>query len=352
MIRRTVVAAMLFVSLTAVAAPVTKDHNRRAAESLAVLTEEMFFDAKRAAEIAAELRRRATAGVFDNEATGEALAAKLTKEIQDIENDGHLRVKYKPETADQPLLTTAQLQAAATERASGRPVMRMAPGPGDGTGAARPAPRAVGGGTAEESTRKNFEISEARHFEGNVGYVRMDLFESASLAGETFSAAMAFLQNVDAMILDLRKNRGGAQPMVDYVASYFLPTDGRTLLTSRFRGMEPLLARTFEVPGKRMESVPLYILISAKTFSAGEALPYILQKFGRATIVGEKTTGGGRHNALTNMGAGLEASISVSDVVHPVTKSSWQGTGVIPDIATPADQALEAALTHARNAKR
>jgi C-terminal processing protease CtpA/Prc len=263
-----------------------------------------------------------------------------------------LRVKFKPETADQPLLTTAQLREAAAERASGRPVVRMAPGPGDGSGGPRPAIRAVGGGTPEDAIRKNFEISEVRHFEGNVGYVRMDLFESPRLAGETFTAAMTFLQNVDALILDLRKNRGGAQPMVDYVASYFLPADGRTLLTSRFRGMDPLVARTFEVPGKRMESVPLYILISPKTFSAGEALPYILQKFGRATIVGEKTTGGGRHNALTNIGGGLEASISVSDVVHPVTKSSWQGTGVIPDIAVPADQALDAALTHARNSKR
>jgi hypothetical protein len=34
--------------------------------------------------------------------------------------------------------------------------------------------------------------------------------------------------------------------------------------------------------------------------------------------------------------------------INPITKTNWEGTGVRPDIAVPADSALSAALAAAR----
>ena len=34
--------------------------------------------------------------------------------------------------------------------------------------------------------------------------------------------------------------------------------------------------------------------------------------------------------------------------INPITKTNWEGTGVEPDVAVPAAQALEAALKLAR----
>jgi len=47
----------------------------------------------------------------------------------------------------------------------------------------------------------------------------------------------------------------------------------------------------------------------------------------------------------------LEATISVARSEHPVTRTNWEGTGVVPDVETAAADALETALRLATDAK-
>ena len=285
----------------------------------AVVIEHGFVDADKARVIASKLREQKIEG------QGRELADALTKAIQSIENDGHLNVRYDPARADEPLRSADEIRAQLNTPMQ----MRRVPG-----GGAAPEPEGIG---------------EPRMLEGNVGYLKLDLFPDPFSAGDAMQAALAKIQNADAVILDLRQNRGGSQPMVNLVASYFLPTNHGELLTSRFRNMpEPRVSRVVETPTRALEDAKLYVLISAKTFSAGEAFAYILQQFGRATVVGEKTRGGGRHNAMVPIGAGYTVSVSIANVEHPKTKTSWQSTGVVPDVATEADAALDEAVKLAR----
>ena len=39
----------------------------------------------------------------------------------------------------------------------------------------------------------------------------------------------------------------------------------------------------------------------------------------------------------------FEASIPVGRAINPITHNNWQGHGVLPDIAIPAEKALDAA---------
>jgi hypothetical protein len=277
-----------------------------------------FVDADKGRVIASKLREQKIAG------DGRELADALTKAIQSIENDGHLNVRFDPARAEEPLRSADELRTQLDTPMQ----MRRVPG------GAAPAPEGIG---------------EPRLLEGNVGYLKLDLFPDPYAAGDAMQAALAKIQNADAVILDLRQNRGGSQPMVNLVSSYFLPVNHGVLLTSRFRNMpEPRVSRVVETPTRALEDAKLYILISAKTFSAGEAFAYILQQFGRATVVGEKTRGGGRHNAMVPIGAGYTVSVSIANVEHPKTKTSWQSTGVVPDVVTEADAALEEAVKLAR----
>lgn len=86
---------------------------------------------------------------------------------------------------------------------------------------------------------------------------------------------------------------------------------------------------------------------------AAEALAYHLQAHKRAVIVGEKTAGGA-HGAApyvfkTSHGI-FNVQVPDSRVVDAVTNSNWEGTGVQPDFAVTAEQALSAAQKHALNA--
>jgi C-terminal processing protease CtpA/Prc len=93
--------------------------------------------------------------------------------------------------------------------------------------------------------------------------------------------------------------------------------------------------------------VPLYVLVDQGSFSAAEALPFILQSLGRATIVGEQTRGGGRNNQFIPVGHGFTASITFTRVTDPRTGRGWEGIGIRPEIAVPGAEAKDAAHRHA-----
>ncbi|HEX2060852.1 MAG TPA: S41 family peptidase [Thermoanaerobaculia bacterium] len=318
---------LLLLALPVQAAPAAQ--NRQAAEVAAALVEEMFVFPDQAKKIADHLRSRAAAGAFDAVPYGPELAKALTDAMHAVEDDKHVNVRYRVEDASQPLLTVQE----ALER------LRKMRGEGGGG-----APR-----SAEMQKRDNYGVRAVEHLPGNVGYLRIDGFHDIGVARDTIAAALKVLENADAMIIDLRQNRGGSNTSVAYLASHFLPPDHRVLTTRRLRGeSEPDHSRVVETPTRRFENVPLYILTSNETFSAGEAFAYILQQYGRATTIGETTKGGGRPNAFMPLGGGLTLSVSIASVEHPKTGRSWQGVGVIADVKTPVADALEVAQRTAR----
>jgi len=99
-----------------------------------------------------------------------------------------------------------------------------------------------------------------------------------------------------------------------------------------------------------MPDTDLWILVGPNTASAGESLAYLLQQFGRATVVGERTAGAGHNNVLLPIGGGLVLSVSVGRPIHPRTGKGWEGEGVKPDVGVPAGTAL--AVAHAAALRR
>jgi retinol-binding protein 3 len=196
----------------------------------------------------------------------------------------------------------------------------------------------------EQRERLNFGFGKLERLRGNVGYLELVNFsELRQQSAETASALLSTLANFDAIILDLRKNSGGHDPMMAFIASYFFdPTPVHlndiywrdTNETSQFWTMA-------FVPGRRSARQPLYILTSASTFSSAEDFCYSLQNLKRALVVGE-TTSGGAHSSRgpQRLTKSFTAIIPVGRSVSPITKTNWEGTGVTPDIKTSADASL------------
>ena len=66
----------------------------------------------------------------------------------------------------------------------------------------------------------NCGFVKAEQLANNVGYLKFNMFADPDVCGPTATAAMNFLANVDALIIDLRDNGGGDPEMVAYVSSY------------------------------------------------------------------------------------------------------------------------------------
>ncbi|NNE07630.1 MAG: S41 family peptidase [Gemmatimonadetes bacterium] len=199
--------------------------------------------------------------------------------------------------------------------------------------------------------RDNYGWKKIERMEGNIGYVKLDGFVDAAHAGATAIAAMNFLANVDALIFDLRTNGGGSPSMIQLITSYLF--DERTHLNSFYvrssDSMEQYWTQAF-VEGPRITDVPVYVLTSNFTFSAAEEFSYNLKNLERGVIVGE-TTGGGAHpvemHTFSFDGYSISMSLPFGRAVNPVTGTNWEGTGVEPDIAVPASEALDAAVEDA-----
>jgi hypothetical protein len=183
---------------------------------------------------------------------------------------------------------------------------------------------------------------------GNIGYLELRGFEDAAIGGDTAVAAMNFLAHSSAIIFDLRQNGGGDPSMIQLISSYLF--DERQHLNSfyvrRTDSIEQFWTQA-QVQGPKMVDTPIYVLTSGRTFSAAEEFTYNLKSMERATIIGE-TTGGGAHPVdmvMLDLGDNHFARLSLpfGRAINPITGTNWEGTGVKPDIETPAGQALDIA---------
>lgn len=194
--------------------------------------------------------------------------------------------------------------------------------------------------------RTNYGFKKVEILPGNIGYLRIDEFAHAALGGPTAVAVMNVVGSVDALIIDLRWNGGGAG-LVDLISSYFF--DEPTHLND---GWERASGETRQswtaeyVPGRSLSHVPLYILISGQTFSAAEAFTYGLKHAGRATVVGERSKGGGHPVEFVRLirdDMAVAMMVPNAKSINHITGTSWEGVGVAPDIEIAAPAALEAA---------
>ena len=192
------------------------------------------------------------------------------------------------------------------------------------------------------ATNCGFETAD--HFLPNIGYLELTAFDDPKYCTRTAIAAMNFLADSDALIIDLRENHGGAPRMAALIASYLF--DKRTHFDDidypTTRHMEHLWTLP-NLPGKKFTGKPVFVLTSSTTFSAGEEFAYDLKSLKRATVVGE-TTGGGAHvMAPHRIDDHFFIRIPFARFVNPITKTDWEGTGVEPDVKVSAAEALAVA---------
>lgn len=113
------------------------------------------------------------------------------------------------------------------------------------------------------------------------------------VAGETAAAAMTFVANTDALIVDLRFNGGGEPSMVAFLTSYLF--DEPTHLNDihqRYSDTTQQWWTAGYVPGRRFGGKkPVYVLTSKRTFYSGEEFAYTLEQVVAATTDPQRKAG-------------------------------------------------------------
>src|SRR5207249_12046932 len=70
--------------------------------------------------------------------------------------------------------------------------------------------------------RENFGLTKLDILKGNIGFLQFRLLAPPEVAGDTYIAAMNYLANTDALIIDLRTCGGAISPdAIPMLCSYF-----------------------------------------------------------------------------------------------------------------------------------
>jgi hypothetical protein len=298
-------------------------------DRIARLLEERYVVPPLGRRYAATLRTNAKAGRYAGIADPAALGARITTDLQAVAADGHLRVR-PPHGEGGPRLSAAASPAATAG---------VAPG-----------------------------IREARWLEPGIAYIAFDHFSDDPAALTALTGFLRDHRDAKALVIDARDHRGGSFPMLasfgdrlfgtarhladmdvaqKVVAEAGVPFPEGPELRRVAAPAGLVRYQHWSVPasdGATLFDVPVYYLTSRRTYSAAEHMAMMLKTTRRATLVGEPTGGGNHFGGTEDVGCGLEMFVPIGRTTDPATGADWEAQGVKPDVAVPADEALDATV--------
>lgn len=281
---------------------------QRVIEAVAANLKEHYIHPDLADKVAQALAAHQEAGDYASITDGAAFAALLTKQLRDTSRDMGLEVVYsRLPLPDRPMGPNAERLAQYR--------------------------RAV-----EESNCSFEKIEVLPH---SIGYLKLNSFPDPSICASTAKSAMASLNTAEAVIFDLRDNRGGYPGMVMLIAAYLFDHP-EYMYNPRENTTEQSWTRS-PVSGNKLADKPVYVLTSARTFSGAEHFSYDLKMLRRATLVGETTGGatdvGTFHRIDDHFGLGIRETRAI----NPYSEPDWAVRGVKPDIKVDDTDALQVA---------
>ena len=273
-----------------------------------------YVNPKIAGKMAAALVAHDKAGDYDAVTDPEAFADLVTRQIRDISDDRHLILVYN--------------EAATPDRPPG------------------PTPESLAR-YREAMRQDNCSFEKIETLPHNIGYLKLNSFPDPSICQSTAKNALARLNHADAIIFDLRDNRGGEPSMVALIAAYLFDHpeywyNPRENATAQSWTQSP-------VPGNDLADKPAYVLTSASTLSGAEQFCYDLKMLKRATLVGETTGGAAHAGTYYRIDAHFGMGITEVKTINPFAKTDWEGTGVEPDVKVKSADALQTAEKLAEN---
>jgi hypothetical protein len=275
----------------------------------------------KAQQVELVLRQHQREGKYEGITDGKQLAKQLLDDIDGVVHDKHMLidVSARPVPPDDAMPPPPQTRAEWEKQ--------------------------VPPGALERILASNLGVEKVDHLAPRIGYLQLSSFGPVFLISDKFAAAMNELADTDGLIVDLRNNGGGGGDSVALLISYLV--DQRTRLNDtwdRATGISTQYWTQDKLDGKRYGGKkPVLILTGPNTKSAAESFAYQMQVLKRATVIGERTWGGANPSRPYRLSEHFAAFIPSKRSISPVTHTNWEGTGVIPDVAAKADDALAAA---------
>jgi carboxyl-terminal processing protease len=199
-------------------------------------------------------------------------------------------------------------------------------------------------------TRSDIKLESVRTrlLDGNVAYVRISTFASATARDLRAPLDRLLESRPRGLVLDLRSNPGGYLQAALDVASEFVPEG--VLLTEEYADGRREVFRA--KAGGRATQIPIVVLVDHGSASAAEIVAGAIRDHKRGVLVGEQTFGKGTVQHVHALADKSTVRITIARWLTP-NEQPLNGVGLTPDIAVapgsaPADPILDRAVQHLR----
>jgi len=273
---------------------------------------EHYYDHNLAQKMAEALLAQENAGEDAAASGGAAFARLLTRQMREVSHDMYLELIFSSDPLPDP-----------------------SRGPSSGPSSEQ---RARYRRMLEE---QNCTFEKVEILPHNIGYFKLNSFPDVDFCGQKARAAMARLNDADAIIFDLRDNRGGMPNMVALIGAYLFDHP-EYWFNPREATTEQSFTRS-PVRGNKLADKPAYVVTSRSTFSGAEQFTYDLKMLKRATIVGETTGGAAHAGVFHRIDDHFGIAIPEVKAINPYGTNGWAEVGVEPDVKVPAADALKTA---------
>lgn len=270
----------------------------------------IFPDVSR--EMEKYINAKLNAGDYDSFSDPVKFAEELTKDLQSVSKDKHIRVQYNPEQIK-------KMKERGDKNDEG-----------------------ISPDFIKQMKSENYGFKKVEILNGNIGYIDFRNFGPGEYIKDKVADVMGYVEDCDALIFDMRFNGGGDPTGIQVITSYLFTEEPVHLNDLYFRPKDTTEQywTLKDIKGKRMPDVPVYVLTSSYTFSGAEEFTYNLKNLKRATIVGETTGGGAHPGGMNIVDDNFAIFVPVGRAINPITKTNWEGTGVSPDLEISSIKAL------------
>jgi C-terminal processing protease CtpA/Prc len=195
-------------------------------------------------------------------------------------------------------------------------------------------------------------LRSVQMLENHIAYLVFDGLPGDDASMTAVAQALAEQPEAQAIIFDMRDNIGGSGDMVVLLCSHLLEADTLLYTYSGRSGGASGEMRAAAAARHFGTTIPVFILTSEATLSAAEAFAYILQDFGRAVVVGERTAGMANPSRTFSIGEQFELTVPFLLMRYGRSAGTYAGVGVIPGIEVSPESALDVALKESRRKLR
>lgn len=309
-------------SITGFSQSLSKKEVESAITTIAKLINDNYVFPEKGKQIATHLLQEYKKGRFNQIKDWDTFASITTQCLRSFSHDGHLYVHNDSKTVKELLAPQSQaVDSNSAEQFSYDPFYY-----------------------SKEAIEKNFGFREVKILEGNIGYIKLSEINISTKSLPVLFAAMEFISNTEALVIDLKDNGGGGSELGSVFHSFFLPQD-IPLLDFKTRNGPSRIDKTVLWLTEKKYDNPLFIIVNKGTASAAEAFAYSLQNKKRAKIIGQPSAGAANMNSWYVVNDQIYVSVSTAAPTIPGTEESWEQKGVQPDYIVEAGAEIEFILT-------